>query len=86
MRSRDHVNNMKEQLIFGFWRKINDLNKDLIPDPRKNYDNNYALGHREVHTDNDSHTDADGETIDSVNNFNNTPKSKKLRDLNRDHS
>ena len=31
MKSREHVNQLKEKLIFCFWRKINESNKDLTP-------------------------------------------------------
>jgi len=31
MKSREHVNQLKERLIFCFWRKINESNKDLAP-------------------------------------------------------
>lgn len=31
MKSREHVNQLKERLIFSFWRKINEWNKDLSP-------------------------------------------------------
>lgn len=31
MKSREHVNQLKEKLIFSFWRKINESNKDLTP-------------------------------------------------------
>lgn len=29
MKSREHVNQLKEKLIFCFWKKINELNKDV---------------------------------------------------------
>lgn len=86
MKSREHVNQLKEKLIFSFWRKINELNKDLTPNVgasngQASTDGSSALGNREASTDDAL---ADGETVDSSN-CNNTPKAKSLK-LNRESS
>ena len=85
MKSREHVNQLKEKLIFCFWRKINEWNKDLSPNYGGNCqgqnDGSSALGFRD---NNDADASADGETVDSSN-CNNTPKSKNLK-LNRESS
>jgi hypothetical protein len=31
MKSRDYVCQLKEKLIFCFWKKLNESNKDLTP-------------------------------------------------------
>lgn len=31
MKSREHVQQMREKLIFCFWKKINDSNIDMTP-------------------------------------------------------
>ena len=86
MKSREHVNQLKERLIFCFWRKINESNKDLSPNigagNQGQIDSSSALGTRDPHADGDAL--ADGETVDSSN-CNNTPKSKNLK-LNRESS
>lgn len=83
MKSREHVNQLKEKLIFCFWRKINELNRDVSANQPSNQVSNEgssALGNRDPATD----VEADGETVDSSN-CNNTPKSKNLK-LNRESS
>lgn len=86
MKSREHVNQLKEKLIFSFWRKINELNKDVTPTTNttqslSQIDSSSALGGRDS---SDADALADGETVDSSN-CNNTPKSKNLK-LNRESS
>ena len=75
MKSRDHQAQIKEKLIFCFWKKLNDENRDLTP-----------IVHQQSTSDQPSNGAAgssldlelDGETIDSSSNCNNTPKSKSL--------
>ena len=72
MKSRDHVNQMKEKLIFCFWRKINETNKDLSASNSNQIDSGSAKDEERDSQDN--------ETGDSSSNYNNnTPKSKNLK-------
>jgi len=31
MKSREYINSLKEKLVYGLWRKLNESNKDLTP-------------------------------------------------------
>ena len=39
MKSRDYVCQLKEKLMFCFWRKLNESNKDLTPHLNYSKDN-----------------------------------------------
>lgn len=70
MKSREHQSQIKEKLIFAFWRKLNEENYDL--NPNKNSDLTAGGSSLDL--------ELDGETIDSSSNCNTstTPKSKTL--------
>lgn len=65
MKSREHVNTLKEKLIVCFWRKLNESNKDLTPQLADSCANDKMTNEEELRVE--------AETIDSSNN---TPKSK----------
>ena len=71
------MNAMKEKLIFCFWKKLNEENRDIAPvsqgqltEKPNGFGNPSNVNHVEL--------ELDGETVDSSSNCNNTPKSKTL--------
>lgn len=70
MKSREYINSLKEKLVYGLWRKLNESNKDLTPPA--------------IATETVSEKGADDketievDTMDSSSNHNNTPKAKTL--------
>jgi hypothetical protein len=67
MKSREHQTQIKEKLIFAFWRKLNEENLDLTPTKNSDLPGGSSMD-----------LEIDGETIDSTSNCNSTPKSKTL--------
>jgi hypothetical protein len=67
MKSRDHIASMKEKLIFSFWKRLAEENRDNTP----------AI----TSADNTDIELEGAETVDSSSNCNNTPKSKNLTSL-----
>ena len=62
LKSREHLTSIKEKLIFAFWKKLNEENKDVTP---------------AISEQTSLDVELDGETIDSTSNVNqNTPKQK----------
>jgi|TARA_B110000285_G_C15126501_1_gene620583 hypothetical protein len=81
MKNREHVLFLKEKLIFCFWKKIIEENRDCEPTHNPNLSkalteqpSNVGAGGS---TNSNGDLEIDGETIDSSN-ANNTPKSKSL--------
>jgi hypothetical protein len=70
MKSREYVNQLKEKLIYSFWRKLNETNKDLAPPSIQ------QESVSEKATDDKETLEVD--TMDSSSNHNNTPKSKSF--------
>jgi hypothetical protein len=66
MKSREHLNQIKEKLIYCFYKKLNDENKEVLP-----LKDNNDISSEDI--------DA-GNSIDSTmaSNNNNTPKNKQL--------
>lgn len=63
MKSREHINHLKEKLAFAMYKKLWDENKDVTPVNE---------------TKAESQSEGENETIDSSTNTHNTPKSKSL--------
>jgi hypothetical protein len=76
MKSRDHQAQIKEKLIFCFWKKLNEENADLTPTIRQQPSASEQPSNGAGGSSLD--LELDGETIDSSSNCNNTPKSKSL--------
>lgn len=74
LKSREYLNTLKEKLIFLFWKKISDENRDLNPAPPQQPQQAEKPSSTSLHTELELET----ETIDSSSNQNNTPKSKNL--------
>ena len=70
MKSREHQTQIKEKLIFCFWKKLNEENRDLTPTLNQQPPDGAAGSSLDL--------EIDGETVDSSSNCNNTPKSKSL--------
>lgn len=62
---------MKEKLIFCLWKKLNDSNKDLTPHLNQN--------NKDINDKISASEELNGETIDSLSNQNNTPRSKNMK-------
>lgn len=71
MKSREHICMLKEKLIYAFWKRVFEENKDVVTDKEKS-----AL----QKTNNDpSENELDGgNSIDSTIASSNTPRSKSL--------
>ena len=68
LKSREHLNTLKEKLIFCMWRKLNEENKEILLPLEQTKNNN-----------NDSSEELDGgNSFDSTIASSNTPKSKNL--------
>jgi hypothetical protein len=65
---------MREKLIFSFWKRINDSNRDLTP--HLTAGETGQLSESSQHEENQT-----AETMDSSSNQNNTPKSKTLKQI-----
>lgn len=71
MKSREYVNLLKEKLIFCLWKKLNDSNRDLTPHLNQNI--------KDVNDKVSASEELNGETIDSLSNQNNTPRSRNMK-------
>lgn len=78
LKSREYLNTLKEKLIFLFWKKISDENKDLTPALLPQSSVAEKPSSTSSLANHATELELEAETIDSSSNQNNTPKSKNL--------
>ena len=73
MKSREHVQQMREKLIFCFWKRLNDSNRDATPHLTAG-----EAGHVKAAETESSQHEEEKSTMQSETNDTDTPKSKQL--------
>lgn len=77
MKSREHVGQMREKLVFCFWKKLKDSNVDSTPHLK-------GAEAGQLSESSQHEEDSKAETNDTSSNANNTPKSKQLKQIPKD--